>query len=172
MLHVLTIGKETFVADPRFSSAWKKPGPEGGDWRLRIHPTQAGDGGTYLCQISTHPPTLLITHLQVIGEYLVCTPNLSSAASEFCFVFKKRRYLYLQYQRSFQLMRTATPCKRVVAGRSIIILAPVLTSIALSTTTYPTSKPSFGHTMGIPSPKIQAMEVSGMCQSRAREVKG
>ena len=101
MLYFLTVGKDTFVADPRFSLALKKPGPEDGNWCLRIHPTQPGDDGTYLCQISTHPPTLLITHLQVIGEYLVCTPNLSSAASEFCFVFKKRRYLYLQYQRSF-----------------------------------------------------------------------
>ena len=68
MLHVLTIGKDTFVADPRFASAWKKHDIDPDDWRLRIHPTQAGDGGTYLCQISTHPPTLLVTHLQVIGE--------------------------------------------------------------------------------------------------------
>ena len=71
MLYFLTVGKDTFVADPRFSLALKKPGPEDGNWCLRIHPTQASDDGTYLCQISTHPPTLLITHLQVIGEYLV-----------------------------------------------------------------------------------------------------
>ena len=181
MLHVLTIGKETFVADPRFSSAWKKPGPEGGDWRLRIHPTQAGDGGTYLCQISTHPPTLLVTHLQVIGEqYAIQTcvkasrrtklPNFftlfseASAASASRVFSKKRRCLYLQYRGSFQSMRTA--CKAVVSGRSITSLAPLLTSIALSTTTYPTSKASFGHTMGIPSPKIRTVEVSGMCHTR------
>ncbi len=66
ILHVLTIGKETFIADQRFSSAFKSPN----DWRLRIKPTNPGDNGTYLCQISTHPPTLLVTHLQVIGKNL------------------------------------------------------------------------------------------------------
>lgn len=64
ILKVLTIGKETFIADQRFSSAFKSPK----DWRLRIKPTNPRDNGTYLCQISTHPPTLLVTHLQVIGE--------------------------------------------------------------------------------------------------------
>ena len=39
------------------------------DWRLRIRPTTPRDNGTYLCQISTHPPTLLVTHLQVIGKW-------------------------------------------------------------------------------------------------------
>ena len=61
-------------------------------------------------------------------------------------------------------MRTA--CKAVVSGRSITSLAPLLTSIASSTTTYLTSKASFGHTMGIPSPKIRTVEVSGMCHTR------
>ena len=68
ILHVLTIGKETFIADQRFSSALKRPN----DWRLRIRPTNSQDNGTYLCQISTHPPTLLVTNLQVIGKYQSC----------------------------------------------------------------------------------------------------
>lgn len=62
ILKVLTIGEETFLADDRFSSAFKSPH----DWRLRIRPTNSRDNGTYLCQISTHPPTLLVTNLQVI----------------------------------------------------------------------------------------------------------
>ena len=66
ILKVLTIGEETFVADERFSSAFKSPH----DWRLRIRPTNPRDNGTYLCQISTHPPTLLVTNLQVIGKIL------------------------------------------------------------------------------------------------------
>ena len=30
-------------------------------------PTMAIDDGTYLCQISTHPPTILVTNLKIIG---------------------------------------------------------------------------------------------------------
>ena len=63
---MLTIGKETFIADARFSSAFKHPY----DWRLRIRPTNSRDNGTYLCQISTHPPTILVSHMQVIGKKL------------------------------------------------------------------------------------------------------
>jgi hypothetical protein len=40
------------------------------NWRLRIRPTMAIDDGTYLCQISTHPPTILVTNLRVIGMKL------------------------------------------------------------------------------------------------------
>ena len=64
-LHVLTIGKETFSADQRYASAFKEPY----NWRLKIKPTQTIDDGTYLCQISTHPPTILVTNLQVIGKF-------------------------------------------------------------------------------------------------------
>jgi hypothetical protein len=38
------------------------------NWRLRIKPTMAIDDGTYLCQISTHPPTILVTNLKIIGK--------------------------------------------------------------------------------------------------------
>lgn len=65
-LHVLTIGRETFSADERYSLAHKKPN----NWRLRIRPTRELDNGTYLCQISTHPPTLLITNLRVIVPHV------------------------------------------------------------------------------------------------------
>jgi hypothetical protein len=34
---------------------------------LRIRPTTAADEGSYLCQISTHPPTILVTNLKIIG---------------------------------------------------------------------------------------------------------
>ena len=72
-LHVLTIGKEIFSADQRYSPAFKEPY----NWRLRIKPAQSIDDGTYLCQISTHPPTILVTNLQVIGKYLLFTISKS-----------------------------------------------------------------------------------------------
>ena len=67
ILTVLTIGQSAFIADDRFSSAYNSLN----DWRLRIKPTNPRDNGTYLCQISTHPPTLLVTHLQVIGKWTI-----------------------------------------------------------------------------------------------------
>ena len=82
MLQVLTIGKDTFVADQRFSSAW-----ENNDWRLKIQPAQAGDSGAYLCQISTHPPTLLVTHLQVIGKSAVNRQLVSKPPERNCQTF-------------------------------------------------------------------------------------
>ena len=63
-LHVLTIGKETFSADSRYSLAYHRPD----NWRLRIRPALSRDNGTYLCQVSTHPPIILLSHLNVIGE--------------------------------------------------------------------------------------------------------
>jgi hypothetical protein len=64
-LSVLTIGKETFSADLRYSMELDK---SANNWRLRIRPTMAIDDGTYLCQISTHPPTILVTNLKIIGK--------------------------------------------------------------------------------------------------------
>jgi hypothetical protein len=64
-LSVLTIGKETFSADLRYSMELDK---SANNWRLRIKPTMAIDDGTYLCQISTHPPTILVTNLKIIGK--------------------------------------------------------------------------------------------------------
>ena len=40
ILTVLTIGKSAFIADERFSSAYRRPH----DWRLRIKPTNPRDG--------------------------------------------------------------------------------------------------------------------------------
>ena len=65
-LSVLTIGGDTFSADDRYSLQLDKLT---NNWRLRIKPTMAVDDGTYLCQISTHPPTILLTNLKIIGKF-------------------------------------------------------------------------------------------------------
>ena len=62
-LNLLTIGKDSFSADPRYSVAFRKPE----NWRLKIRPVMAKDNGTYLCQVSTHPPIIFLQHLKVIG---------------------------------------------------------------------------------------------------------
>eukprot|EP00095_Tigriopus_kingsejongensis_P011063 maker-scaffold23_size669530-snap-gene-2.11 protein:Tk11063 transcript:maker-scaffold23_size669530-snap-gene-2.11-mRNA-1 annotation:"PREDICTED: obscurin-like" len=61
-LHVLTIGHDTFSADDRYSLALEKPQ----NWRLKIRPTLPRDNGTYVCQVSRHPPIILFTHVRII----------------------------------------------------------------------------------------------------------
>ena len=66
-LNLLTIGKDSFSADPRYSVALRKPE----NWRLKIRPVMAKDNGTYLCQVSTHPPIIFLQHLKVIGKCIL-----------------------------------------------------------------------------------------------------
>ena len=74
-LNVLTIGRETFSADDRYSLSHRRPD----NWRLKVRPTLARDNGTYVCQVSRHPPIILLTHLKIIGEFLTFKiPNFSS----------------------------------------------------------------------------------------------
>ena len=66
------------------------------NWRLRIRPTMAIDDGTYLCQISTHPPTILVTNLKIIGEnlflymyYIHVTIEIMLSSIQKCFFYEK-----------------------------------------------------------------------------------
>ena len=105
-LDVLTIDHETFSADRRYSIAYKgsllhqvRDQQEIGNsenfplsnWRLKIKPARKEDNGTYLCQVSTHPPMSIITYLRIIGKKaskfndqsglsfaLYCTPCLAN----------------------------------------------------------------------------------------------
>lgn len=90
-LHILTIGKSTFSADDRYSLSLQRkhknrrrhqkkessnvnpvssgdPQDQVDNWRLKIKPSVRGDNGTYYCQVSTHPPIVLVTHLEIIGK--------------------------------------------------------------------------------------------------------
>ena len=80
-LDILTVGRDSFSLDARYSVALERPN----NWRLRVRPTMRRDNGSYLCQVSTHPPIILVTHLKIIGKYRVAhllrerdmlTPNL------------------------------------------------------------------------------------------------
>jgi hypothetical protein len=63
-LDILTVGRDTFSLDARYSIAFERPD----NWRLRIRPTMRRDNGSYMCQVSRHPPIILLTHLNIIGE--------------------------------------------------------------------------------------------------------
>ena len=64
-LDVLTVGRSTFSADDRYVVR-----RQADNWRLRVRPTLKRDNGTYVCQVSTHPPVLLLTHLRVIVPHV------------------------------------------------------------------------------------------------------
>ena len=43
------------------------------NWKLQIKYTQKRDEGTYECQVSTHPPTVRLVHLNIVGKFLLIT---------------------------------------------------------------------------------------------------
>jgi len=61
-LRVLTVGQDVFSPDGRLAVR-----RDGRNWQLRLRPASAADDGTYVCQISTHPPSLLVAHLLVVA---------------------------------------------------------------------------------------------------------
>lgn len=62
-LELLTVGQATYVGDTRYSLHFKYPN----NWRLRIKEVRLTDSGTYVCQVSTHPPKGLHRKLEVLA---------------------------------------------------------------------------------------------------------
>ncbi|OXA64162.1 Opioid-binding protein/cell adhesion molecule [Folsomia candida] len=60
-LDLLTLGPTNHSSDPRFLSDFKYPN----NWRLAVRNASKDMTGTYLCQISTHPPKSLEVQLTV-----------------------------------------------------------------------------------------------------------
>ncbi|KAL7305840.1 hypothetical protein TKK_0002082 [Trichogramma kaykai] len=61
---LLTVGKNTHIADDRYSVSFKYPN----NWRLMITSIQKEDRGLYVCQVNTHPPRMLVTNVTILGE--------------------------------------------------------------------------------------------------------
>ena len=61
---LLTVGLTTYSGDTRVRSAFVPPT----NWRLSISNLTKQDSGIYLCQLSSHPPRVLITSLRVDGK--------------------------------------------------------------------------------------------------------
>lgn len=64
-LHLITFGSSIYISDSRYSLEFKEPN----DWQLHIQYANERDEGQFECQINTNPPSILIVHLEVIGEY-------------------------------------------------------------------------------------------------------
>ncbi|XP_070499901.1 uncharacterized protein [Chironomus tepperi] len=60
-LELLTVGKQTYSGDPRYSVDFQYPN----NWRLKIIQAQKIDEATYECQISTSPPRFIHYNVRV-----------------------------------------------------------------------------------------------------------
>ncbi|XP_077299439.1 defective proboscis extension response 18 [Arctopsyche grandis] len=63
---LLTVGLTTYSGDTRIAVKFQYPN----NWRLSINPVQKEDAGLYMCQISTHPPRVLLTNVTVLAPIL------------------------------------------------------------------------------------------------------
>ncbi|XP_043277503.1 zwei Ig domain protein zig-8-like isoform X2 [Venturia canescens] len=60
---LLTLGREVHITDPRYSVNFQYPN----NWRLAISSVQKEDRGQYVCEVNTHPPTMLVTNVTVLA---------------------------------------------------------------------------------------------------------
>ncbi|CAK1547602.1 unnamed protein product [Leptosia nina] len=61
--HLLTVGLTTYSSDQRFQAIHLQHSE---DWTLKVRFVQKRDAGIYECQVSSHPPTSIFLHLDVV----------------------------------------------------------------------------------------------------------
>lgn len=62
-LTLITFGQHTYSGDSRYSLEFEEPN----DWKLLIQFANERDEGPYECQVSSHPPLVLLVYLTIIG---------------------------------------------------------------------------------------------------------
>lgn len=68
-LQLITFGRHTYSSDSRYSLEYVAPN----DWQLLIQFANERDEGHYECQISAHPPLVLLVYLTVVGKLFIPT---------------------------------------------------------------------------------------------------
>lgn len=65
-LNLITFGRHTYSSDSRYSLEYQAPN----DWQLLIQYANERDEGHYECQVSAHPPLVLLVYLTVVVPYI------------------------------------------------------------------------------------------------------
>ncbi|XP_055298038.1 uncharacterized protein LOC129566274 [Sitodiplosis mosellana] len=77
-LNLITFGRHTYSSDSRYSLEYIAPN----DWQLLIQYANERDEGHYECQISSHPPLVLLVYLTVVVPYIVIDDDRGVATPE------------------------------------------------------------------------------------------
>ncbi|XP_045113693.1 uncharacterized protein LOC123505909 isoform X3 [Portunus trituberculatus] len=64
--HLLTVGRQVYSSDARVGV---KVSMDGSDWMLTVRYVAPHDAGLYECQVSSHPPQLLMVNLHVVEAH-------------------------------------------------------------------------------------------------------
>ncbi|XP_046803139.1 hemicentin-1 [Lucilia cuprina] len=77
-LALITFGRHTYSGDSRYSLEFEEPN----DWKLLIQYANERDEGPYECQVSSHPPLVLLVYLTVIVPHVEILDERGSTTPE------------------------------------------------------------------------------------------
>ncbi|KAI9589599.1 hemicentin-1 [Glossina fuscipes] len=77
-LALITFGRHTYSGDSRYSLEFEEPN----DWKLLIQYANERDEGPYECQVSSHPPLVLLAYLTVIVPHVEILDERGSTTPE------------------------------------------------------------------------------------------
>ncbi|XP_034118580.1 fibroblast growth factor receptor 3 isoform X1 [Drosophila sulfurigaster albostrigata] len=77
-LALITFGQHTYSGDSRYSLEFEEPN----DWKLLIQFANERDEGPYECQVSSHPPLVLLVYLTIIVPHVEILDERGSATPE------------------------------------------------------------------------------------------
>ncbi|XP_037050920.1 uncharacterized protein LOC119084880 isoform X2 [Bradysia coprophila] len=120
--HLLTVGLTTYSSDERYSATHLIHSE---DWTLQIKFVQLRDAGLYECQVSTHPPTSIFLHLNVVEAKaeiigpsiryltpgstlkLMCRITQNTESSAFIFWYNDNRMINYDFDRGINVSTEA-----------------------------------------------------------------